>query len=94
MILARELYALNKRRYPWSRLVIASYVESKNEGSSYAKFLASRRARALGDAFVRLGIEPRRITGRPIVMGGPVLLDPHDRADRYAQAIELIPADR
>lgn len=94
IILARELYALNKRRYPWSRLVIASYIEAKDEGSPYAKFLASKRARALGDAFVRLGLEARRIVGRPVVMAGPVLLDPHDRPDRYSQAIELINADK
>lgn len=94
IILARELYALNKRRFPWSRLVIASYIESNDEGSPYAKFLARKRARALGDAFVRLGLEARRVIGRPVVMAGPVLLDPHDRPDRYSQAIELINADR
>lgn len=61
---------------------------------SYAQHLAEKRAEAIGDAFVRLGLEPRRIVARPVIVREPILIDPHDRIDRYNQAIELIPLDR
>lgn len=93
-VLVEELAWLNKTRYPWSRLVIASYVKSRDAKSDYASFLARRRARELGNYLVRAGIEARRITTRSIIVPDVVLLDPADRADRYAQAIELIPIDR
>lgn len=91
--LVRELVALNKRRFPWSRLVIATYVKANDPKSEYAQHLAERRARELGDQFVKAGIEPRRIETRAVVMSEPLVLDPLDIPDRYSQAVELIPVD-
>lgn len=92
--LVEELAWLNKNRYPWSRLVIAIYVKSTDPDSEYARHLAFERSKELGDYFIRAGIEPRRITTRAVIVEEPVLIDPADRSDRYAQAIELIPIDR
>jgi hypothetical protein len=92
--LAAELARLNKERLPWSRMVIASYVKSVDENSMYAKHLASKRAVAIGDAFVHYGMEPRRIETRPVIMTSPLVLDPDSPPLRYAQAIELIAVDR
>lgn len=93
-VLVDELAWLNKNRYPWSRLVIATYVKSKDADSQYAQHLALERSKELGDYFIRSGIEPRRITTRAVIVDEPLLLDPVDNRDRYAQAIELIPLDR
>ncbi|MCB0353772.1 MAG: hypothetical protein KDD64_09615 [Bdellovibrionales bacterium] len=100
--LVREMVKLNKNRMPWSRLVIASYVKGDEPQSedlsvsskSYSYQLAFRRASALGNAFVKYGIEPRRIEGRVVIVDEPVVVDPNDRPDRFNQAVELIAADR
>lgn len=92
--LVREIAKLNRARYPWSRLVIATYTKSSDENSMYARHLAERRARELGDQFISAGIEPRRIETRSVIVSAPVLIDPADRPDRYNEAIELIPVDR
>lgn len=92
--LVREIVQLNQSRYAWSRLVIATYVKSNDPQSLFAQHLAERRARELGDHFVRAGIDPRRIETRPMVLNAPVLIDPADDPERYSQAVELIPADR
>ncbi|MCB0338063.1 MAG: OmpA family protein [Bdellovibrionales bacterium] len=89
-----EIARMNKQRFPWSRIVIASYVRSSEEKSDYAKHIAERRARELTSYFVQSGIEPRRIVSRPVILSGPLLLDPEDSNDRYNQAIEFIPLDR
>ena len=92
--LVREIVRLNKNRYAWSRLVIATYVKANDPHSPYAQHLAERRAQELGDQFVRAGMDPRRIETRPVVMGAPLVIDPADDPERYNQAVELIPADR
>lgn len=92
--LVDELAWLNKNRYPWSRLVIAIYIKAQDADSTYARHLAFERSKELGNYFARAGIEPRRITTRAVIVDAPILIDPSDRADRYAQAIELIPIDR
>ena len=92
--IAHELARLNKERLPFSRLVIASYAKSVDENSEFASYLTKRRAVVLGDAFVRYGIEPRRIETRPVVMTGPLVVIPDQPPLRYAQAIELIAVDR
>jgi hypothetical protein len=79
---------------PWSRLVVASYVKSVDENSTYAKYLSSRRAVSIGDALVHGGIEPRRIETRPVVLNAPIVLDPESAPTRYSQAIEFIAVDR
>lgn len=93
-MIVEELARLNKTRLPWSRFVIATYVKSADESSEFANYLAKKRAIELGDAFIKSGIEARRVETRPIVTNVPVLIDPEDKPLRYAQAVELIPADR
>lgn len=92
--LVRELVRLNKERMPWSRLVIAAYVQARDGESEYAAYLARERSNELGDAFIKAGIEARRITTRAVIVEVPTLIDPYDRPDRYSQAIEIIPLDR
>jgi len=89
-----EIARLNKRRLPWSRLAIASYAKSISKDSDFARHLNERRSRAIGDRFVRAGIEPRRVVTRAVVLDQPFLIDPHDKISRYNQAIEIIPLDR
>lgn len=89
-----ELAKLNKNRLPFSRLAIAVYAKANDNDSSYAQHLTERRARELVDYFVRAGLEPRRLSTRPVVVSAPVLVDPHDKPERYAQAVEFIAVDR
>jgi len=93
-MLVEEIAKMNKKRFPWSRFVIAVYIKTQDEKSSYAQHLAEQRVRALGDAFVRAGIEPRRIQTRAVLMEAPILLDPYDSPARYNQAVEIIPIDK
>ena len=93
-VLAREIAELQKKRLPWSTLVIASYVRATSPESSFAKYLAEKRAREISDEMVRAGLEPRRLKGRAVIISEPLVLDPSDRPDRYNQAIEIIPLDR
>lgn len=92
--IVRQIAALNKKRLPWSRLMIASYAKVRGEKSSYAERLTDKRARAIGDLFVSTGIEPRRIEAKGLAVDAPVLIDPSDDPERYSQAIEFIPLDR
>ena len=92
--LVKEIASLNKNRMSWSRLVIAAYVKSNDEDAEFPKTLAEKRAREIGDYFVRNGIEPRRIEARAVVIPAPLVIDPLDHPARYNQAIELIPLDR
>lgn len=94
VLLAKQIAKLNLYRFPWSRFVIASYVQSADVNSEYAKHLASNRAEALNNIFVESGMNPRRIVSRAIIVPAPILLDPFDRSDRYSQAIEFIPLDK
>lgn len=89
----KEIYTLNKNRLPWSRFGILSYVQSSDPNSQYAKHITSRRARAIGDYLVHLGLEPRRISARSAVIPGPLVLANSGRGDRYSQAVEFIPRD-
>ncbi len=107
--LVKEIARLNKERLPWSRLVITSYVRSKNTDAKdpkatehiiepkvaeYSTFLAEERAKALMNELVRNGIEPRRIEARAMIIDAPVIIDPKDDPIRYNQAIEITPVDR
>lgn len=92
--IVRQIAALNKKRLPWSRLMIASYSKVRGENSPYAERLTDQRARAIGDLFVSVGIEPRRIEAKGLAIDAPVLIDPNDDPERYSQAIEFIPLDR
>lgn len=94
VILARELGYLTMRRMPWSRIVVAAYVTTKDKNSSYANYVSKRRAEKIADEFIRAGIEPRRLTVKGIPVDEPVLVDPDDSPSRYRQAIEIIPLDR
>lgn len=93
-LIVSELAALNRARSPWSRLVVAVYIKSRDPESEFAKHLADRRARAIVNAFVQAGLEPRRLRARAVVVREAVLIDANDSADRYSQAVELIPIDR
>jgi len=90
----KEIARMNKERLPWSRLVVAAYVKANSPDSAFAWHLAQRRSRELCDCLIREGLEPRRVQTRAVVIKEPVLIDPHDRPDRYNQAIEIIPIDR
>ena len=92
--IVREIARINKNRFPWSRLVISAYIKAADEESQYAATLGKKRCQALGDSFVTAGFEARRIETRVVLVKEPLLIDPQDRADRYNQAFELIPADR
>ena len=90
----REIAVGTRHRLPWSRIVIASYVKAMNDKSEYAQHLAEKRSRAIFDQFVRIGLEPRRLEARAVIVSAPLLIDPDDNPGRYNQAIELIPLDR
>lgn len=92
-VLVHEIARLQKKRMPWSRLIIASYVTASDEASDYAKFLNRERSGEIATEFVRAGIEPRRIQTRSVTVPEPVLIDPQDSPQRYRQAIEIIPLD-
>ena len=93
--LIEEIARLNKQRLPWSRLEVIAYNRSNDgEKSYFARHLAEQRSRKLAAQFVRAGIEPRRIEARGVIVDAPLLIDPADRADRYNQAIEIVPLDR
>ena len=92
--LVSEIARMNKTRLAYSRLVIAVYAKSKEPESPYALHLTERRSRELVDAFVKSGLEPRRLSTRPEVISEPLLIDPHDKPERYNQAVEFIAIDR
>jgi outer membrane protein OmpA-like peptidoglycan-associated protein len=93
-LLVREIAYLTRRRMPWSRLVITSYVTSIDVDSAYAKFLSQKRAEAIALEFIRSGIEARRVLLQGVILTDPILMDPDDSSSRYRQAIELIALDR
>ncbi len=74
--------------------VDASTADASSSEVLYGKRLAERRAQAIGDCLVRAGIEPRRLQAQAVLVPDPVLIDPHDRPDRYSQAVELNALDR
>ena len=92
--LVRELARLNKKRFPWSRLIIATYVKSVEDRTDYAEHLSLRRSREIGNYLVRFGIEPRRIETRGVIITEPIVVVPNEDPRRFSQAIELIPVDR
>ncbi len=93
-MLLQEIAKLSKERLPWSRLVVANYVVASDEDSSYGKYLSQKRSRVMVNELTRLGIEPRRLVARGVIVEEPVLLDPEDYPLRYSQAVEFIPLDR
>ena len=94
VVLLKELAHMNEQRLPWSRFAVASYVRANEKESLFARYLAEKRALAIGDFLVREGFDARRVVARGVVMEGPILIDPHDSPERYNQAIEFIPLDR
>lgn len=92
--LVSELAKMNKERLAWSRIAVVAYTKTADKNSDYAKVLSERRARALSDALIRAGIEPRRISARAVMIDAPLLIDPDDAPGRYNQAMELVPLDR
>lgn len=93
-LIVSELSRINRDRAPWSRIIVVSYVKSRNKELEFAKRLAEKRAREIVYMLVRSGMEPRRLLGRGILIDAPVLLDPSDEYDRYNQAIEIIAEER
>jgi outer membrane protein OmpA-like peptidoglycan-associated protein len=93
-VLASELGKMTQDRMPWSRIVIASYVTSDEEGSEYANFLSAARAKSIAMGFIKSGVEPRRVLTKGVVVSEPILVDPEDVSDRYRQAIEIIALDK
>lgn len=91
--LVKEIALLNKSRMPWSRLVITVYSNSSDPESHYAKRVTQKRSEELALAFIRAGIEPRRISTKPLTISEPVLIDPYDSPNRYKQAIEIVALD-
>ncbi len=94
IILARELGAMTQQRMPWSRIVIAAYLTTKDKDSVFAQYVTRKRAEEIALQFVQAGMEPRRVLTQGIALPEPVLLDPDDSPSRYRQAIEIIPLDR
>jgi outer membrane protein OmpA-like peptidoglycan-associated protein len=92
--LVKELARLNKKRVPWSRLIIAAYAKASDSESEFARRLCEKRSREIGDHLVAGGIEPRRIQTRVVLLDQPLVVDPSDDPSRYNQAIEIIPIDR
>lgn len=92
-LLVREIAHFTRRRMPWSRIMVAAYVTSRDSESSYATYVTQRRAEAIATGFVRAGMEARRVRARGITLQEPLLLDPDDYPGRYRQAIEIIPLD-
>lgn len=93
-MLVEEIARLNMERSPWSSLVVIAYVKADTPESEWANYLAQNRAKEIGNALVKDGIEARRVKARAIIIADPILKDPHDRPERYNQAIEIIPVDR
>jgi len=94
VVLARELGSLTQQRMPWSRIVVAAYVTTKDKESAYAQYVTKRRAQEIALQFVKAGMEPRRVLTQGIAVPEPILVDPEDSPNRYRQAIEIIPLDR
>ncbi len=92
--LIRELARLNKKRFPWSRIIVASFVKSIDDRTDYSEHLTLRRSREIGNYLVRFGIEPRRIETRGVVSDSPLVIIPGEDPRRYSQAIELVLIDR
>lgn len=92
-VLVSEIAELSKNRMPWSRIVISSYVSSKDPESVYANHLSKKRAKSIAVVFVRAGIEPHRVLTRPVVIESPLVIDPEDSPNRYNQAIEISQID-
>lgn len=91
----REIAKLNKKRLPYSRLVVASYAKSTADAENvYVRHLTDRRAREFVNELVKAGLEPRRLETRSVIVDAPVVIDPKDNPTRYNQAIELIQVDR
>ena len=91
--LVEVIARLNKERLPWSRMAVTSYVVSKDEDAYFSQHLARIRAKEIVNEMIRAGLDPRRIEPRAVLVEAPVLVDPQDDANRYYQAIELIPLD-
>ncbi|MCI5064425.1 hypothetical protein MRY87_01725 [bacterium] len=91
--LLEEILRIHRERFGWSRYSLKVYVRSADPESSYARYLAERRAEALGDELVQLGVEPRRIAAEGVIMEGPLLVDPLDHPLRYSVAVEFSPYD-
>lgn len=87
-----EIAIINKERFSWAPLVVASYVQA-GKNSEFAEHLAADRAKVIANKLIKYGISPRRVQASPVVIDQVLLLDPEDRPDRYSQAIEFI-ADR
>jgi outer membrane protein OmpA-like peptidoglycan-associated protein len=92
-ILVKEIIELSKQRMPWSRLVVAAYITSRDPNSTYATYLTEKRSAAIAKAFAKNGVDPRRMLTQPVVLTEAVLIDPYDSPNRYRQAIEIIPID-
>lgn len=92
--LIKELARMNKRRLPWSRLVIASYARTSDLEAPHARQLAERRARELVNQLVHSGLDPRRLEARGVAVTAPILIDPDDDPLRYNQAVEIIALDK
>lgn len=89
----KELASLNRTRLPWSRFAIVSYIVSDDKKSPYARHLSEKRGLSLANLFIKEGMEPRRLDVRSVLVKAPVVIDPKDNYDRYAQAIEFVPLD-
>ena len=89
-----EIIKINASQSPWSRFLVASYVRTNDTESVFAKKLAEDRAKKLSNILVKLGLDPRRIVSRGVVMSNPLVLDPQDDPERYNQAIEFKSMDK
>ena len=93
-MLVREISLMNKERLPSSRLAVIAYGMTRDLESVYVRELGEKRAKAVVNAMVEFGIEPRRVEAKSVLINGPLVMDPNDHPDRYRQAIEFVPLDR
>jgi hypothetical protein len=84
-----ELARLSQDHLAWSRLSIISYVVSADEKSTYANHLAAERAKAIGNEFVKEGIDPRRIYAQALVVPAPLVQTEDSSQGDYNQVIEF-----
>jgi hypothetical protein len=89
-----EFGRLNDERFPWSRFGVVVYIKSSDKNSSFARYLAERRAVTITNRLVKAGLEPRRVEAHGTVVQEVVFRDPDEVGERYAQAVEFVPLDR
>ncbi len=94
LILVQHMANMNKYRMPWSRILVTSYMKSRDPESTYANYVSKQRAKRIATEFIRRGLEPRRVLTKAVIIQNPLVLDPDDNPGRYNQAVEIVTLDK